>query len=60
MTPDFSKQLDLKNQTYKMIRGIDFYKHILDFAQTFDNVTFTDENIESIDEGSNLAVVKTN
>ena len=27
--PEFSKQLDLKNQTYKMIRGIDFYNHVL-------------------------------
>ncbi len=58
--PEFSKQLDLKNQTYKMIRGIDFYNYVLEFAQTFVNVVFIYENIENIECNHNCAVVKTN
>lgn len=58
--PEFSKQLDLKNQTYKMIQGIDFYNHILSFAKSFDNVVFNYESIESIASSNEQGVVKTN
>ncbi len=57
--PEFSKQLDLKNQTYKMIQGIDFYNYVLEFAKTFTNVFFTYENIENIECNNDCAVVKT-
>lgn len=58
--PEFSKQLDLKNQTYKMIRGIDFYNYILEFAHAFDNVVFAYENIEEINSSDKQARVITN
>ena len=45
---DFSKKLNLKEYTYKMIKGIDFYSFILNFSKDFDNVTFKYENIIKI------------
>lgn len=45
---NFSKKLNLKKYTYKMIRGIDFYSFILNFTEKFDNVTFKYENITKI------------
>jgi len=45
---DFSKKLNLKEYTYKMIKGIDFYSFILNFSKDFDNVTFKYENITKI------------
>jgi len=45
---DFSKRLNLKKYTYKMIKGIDFYSLILSFSKDFDNVTFKYENITKI------------
>ena len=45
---DFSKKLNLKEYTYKMIKGIDFYSFILNFSKDFDNVTYKYENITKI------------
>jgi lycopene beta-cyclase len=57
--PDFSKKLDLKKNTYKMIRGIDFYSFILSFAKNFKNVTFKYENISRIESINNKGYVFT-
>ena len=46
---NFSKKLNLKKYTYKMIRGIDFYSFVLNFSKDFENVTFKYENILKID-----------
>jgi len=46
---NLSKQLNLEEYTYKMIRGIDFYSFVLNFSKDFDNVTFKNENILKID-----------
>lgn len=59
LTSDFTQRFDLKNYSYKMIKGIDFYNHILSFAKTFKNVTFKFEKIEKIQTANNYAVVET-
>ena len=59
LTSDFTQRFDLQNYSYKMIKGIDFYNHILSFAKTFKNVTFKFEKIEKIQTDSNYAFVET-
>lgn len=59
LTSDFTQRFDLQNYSYKMIKGIDFYNHILSFAKTFKNVTFKFEKIEKIQTDSNYAFVVT-
>jgi lycopene beta-cyclase len=59
LTPDFTRRFALEPYSYKMIRGIDFYKHVMDFASSFDNVDFKYEKIENIDEDGYKARVKT-
>ncbi len=59
LTSDFTQRFDLKNYSYKMIRGIDFYNHILSFAKTFKNITFKFEKIEKIQTDNNYAFVET-
>ncbi len=59
ISPTLEKTFLLKNYRYKMIRGIDFYQHVLEHAQSFSNITFTYEAIEDIAEGSNQVIVKT-
>lgn len=58
-TENFSKIFDLSQYSYKMIQGIDFYNHVLNFAKDFENVTFKYENIKKIEAISNSANVKT-
>ena len=45
--------------TYKMIRGVDFYKYVLDFLASKANTTFSQESIESVTEAASVGVVKT-
>ena len=59
LSTDFSKELNLGKYTYKMIRGIDFYDFVLNFAKKFSNVTFINEEIISIDADENCASVNT-
>ena len=59
LTSDFTKRFDLENYSYKMIKGIDFYNHILSFAKTFKNVTFKFEKIEKIQTENNYSLVET-
>jgi lycopene beta-cyclase len=47
-TENFSQFLDLQDYTYKMIRGIDFYEHIIPILKQNSNVTFLQANIEGI------------
>lgn len=41
-------KMDSAPYQYKMVRGVDFYKHTIDYLKSLDNVTFINENIESI------------
>ena len=59
LTPEFDRRFDLEPYSYKMIRGIDFYKHVMDFASSFDNVDFKYTEIEKIDAEGDKAQVKT-
>jgi len=55
----FTNTFDLKGYTYKMIRGIDFYNHVLQFIEQFDNVIFVKDEIKSFDVIENTAILKT-
>lgn len=55
----FTNKFDLKDYHYKMIRGIDFYNHVLKFAKEFNNVIFKYESIASINCNNKVATVKT-
>ncbi|MGA9268978.1 MAG: lycopene cyclase family protein [Lutimonas sp.] len=59
LTPEFTRKFDLEPYSYKMIRGIDFYEQVIDFASPFDNVDFRFESIESMDADDDNALVKT-
>lgn len=59
LTSDFTKSFDLKHYSYKMIKGIDFYNHILSFAKKFKNVTFKFDDIKRIQTENNVAIVET-
>jgi len=59
ISDDFSKKLDLGEYRYKMIRGIDFYSHVLNFAEKFENVDFVNEKIISIGGSADSGIVKT-
>ena len=58
-TSKFSKIFDLNQFSYKMIKGLEFYNFILNYAKDFENVTFKIENIEKIDVVNHIAKVKT-
>lgn len=59
LTSNFTHKFDLKKYSYKMIRGIDFYNHILSFAASYGNVTFKQEHITSITTTNKDACVTT-
>lgn len=59
ITEDFTEEFQLKNYSYKMIKSIDFYNHVLGFAENFENVTFKYEAIKSIQTENNSALVET-
>lgn len=53
----FSGLLDLGAYSYKMIRGIDLYQHVIQIATTKPNVTFLFENIDSAGTENNVGYV---
>jgi lycopene beta-cyclase len=55
---DFSSQLNIAPYQYKMIRSIDFYNYVFDFAKQFPNVEFRNEKINSIKTENNIALVE--
>ena len=59
VTSAFTQRFDLNHYSYKMIKGIDFYNHILSFAKKFKNVTFKFEDIKRIQSEKNVAIVET-
>jgi lycopene beta-cyclase len=56
---DVSREFKMEQYRYKMIQSGDFYKLVLDLAETFPNVTFINEKISSIAEKGNRGLVKT-
>ena len=55
----FSKHLDIAPYSYKMIRGIDFYREYLQRIQTYTNVTLARETVLDVTEKANKVKVKT-
>jgi len=53
------KTFDLKHYAYKMIRGIDFYEYVLEYAAQFPNITFQQETIVNIHEREDRAAIET-
>jgi lycopene beta-cyclase len=58
-TEDLKVDAQLKKYEYKMIRGIDFYEHVLTTAKKFENVVFVRGTLNSIHSTEKQAVVKT-
>ena len=58
----FSARFDLDPYAYKMIRGIDFYDHVMQYAAQFPNVEFRSENVVSLrsEKKKALAVTEQN
>ncbi len=52
-------QFSLKDYSYKMIKGDDFYKYVLDYAKKFDNVTFKTEKVISFDPTNDAVQIET-
>ena len=59
LSPNYSAQLSIEPYTYKMIHGLDFYTHIINYAKGFASVEFIYEKVLSIKNESNKAVVTT-
>ena len=53
----FSAELDLHPYQYKMIKGIDFYNYVFEFAQQFSNVVFRFEKVIAIKTENDKAIV---
>ena len=55
---DFSIKLPTTPFFYKMVEGLDFYKHIFEFAKHFNNVHWQEANITSIEKVLSSAEVQ--
>ena len=56
---DVSREFEMKHYRYKMIQSGDFYAHVLELAEQFDNVVFSNEKILEINDNGQTAEVKT-
>lgn len=56
---NFKQTFDLEEYSYKMIKGIDFYNHVLSYAEKCANVTFKYGHIQSIKNKEDVAIVQT-
>lgn len=54
---DFSITLPTYPFSYKMIQGLDFYNHVIDFAKQFNNVHWEEKTIHAIEKENEYAVV---
>jgi lycopene beta-cyclase len=55
----FSSDFDLDPYRYHMIRGIDFYRHVLDDLEGRSNIEFRSERVDEIQNSADHAVVVT-
>ena len=58
-TTDFVKEMNITPYSYKMIRGLDFYKYVFQFLDTQPNTFFSQETILEISESDTKGYVKT-
>lgn len=54
----FAKKLDLQPYEYKMIRGIDFYEHVIKETKRYDNVEWHYGEVSDFQDGRNYAQVQ--
>jgi lycopene beta-cyclase len=55
---EFSKNLNLSPFEYNMIRGLDFYNHVLSVMENYTNINFVNDKIINFkDNGSNVSVI---
>jgi len=55
----FSKHMDIGPYSYKMIRGIDFYREYLGRIRRYSNITFCTETVIDLNDKTNQVIVKT-
>ena len=48
IAPSYRNELNLSPYTYKMIRGIDLYSHVLQIAATKNNISFCTERVLAV------------
>lgn len=53
----FDTNLPTHPFSYKMIQGVDFYKHVIDFAKQFNNVHWQEATITSMEIENEIAVL---
>ncbi len=58
-SPSIEKEFDIKPYAYKMIRGIDFYKHTIAYLKEKDGVDFLFDNIKSLNSDHKKAILET-
>lgn len=56
---DFKKRFKITPYTYKMIRGIDFYKAYFQRLEAYPNITFRQEMVSQIEDNGNQVLVTT-
>jgi lycopene beta-cyclase len=56
---NFSRNLALAPYHYKMIRGLDFYNHVLDLLSKQTNIQFSQQKVVDFEEMGDFCVVKT-
>jgi lycopene beta-cyclase len=54
----FSKELATAPYSYKMIQGLDFYNHIIQYAKQFSNVIWEEAVVSSIETDGDFATVQ--
>ncbi len=59
LAPSYTNELNLSPYTYKMIRGIDLYSHVLEKAATKNNISFCTERVLAVhsdDDGAKVVL----
>lgn len=54
------KEMNIEPYVYKMIRGIDFYNHVIPYLKSCPNTDFVHEAIDAITDNGEFIEVKTN
>ncbi len=57
---DWARSFDIAPYTYKSIRAVDFYQQVFSRIKQHDNIRFLTAEITEIQDGENMACVKTN
>ena len=57
LAPSYTNELNLSPYTYKMIRGIDLYSHVLEKAATKNNISFCTERVLAVHSDNDGAKV---